>query len=450
MGKVFTREQFVDRAISIHGDKYDYSRINFVDMRTPVDVFCNFHQKTWPVSPYGHARPNGTGSECRYCKGRGRTTQDFIEAATLVHGDKYDYSKVNYSLAKKKVKVFCPKHDHHWETTWHSHVVCQHGCIYCGKEFEKNLDDLIKLFKKVHGEKYDYSLYKKWEGWHKPMDIICKKHDGFICNPTPASHLNQKVGCRKCWALRQSLVLKKPQELYFQQVKAVHGEKYDYSQTEYKGDKKYITVICKKENHGPFSTRSDHHLNGSGCQECGKQKIREARTYSFNQFYNIANETHLGKYTYKKETYTSYLNETMTIICPIHGEFEQRPVYHAHGKGCSDCRQSKGERDVERFLLNMNVKYEKQKKFPECKRKQELPFDFWIPSIKVLIEYDGEQHHIERNTGIFKGQFEDIKQRDKIKDEFCDKVGFILLRIRWDEDLNKELSMFFDAFKASK
>ena len=50
----------------------------------------------------------------------------------------------------------------------------------------------------------------------------------------------------------------------------------------------------------------------------------------------------------------------MTIICPIHGGFEQRPVYHAHGKGCRDCKQSKGERDVERFLLNMNVKYEKQ------------------------------------------------------------------------------------------
>ena len=72
--------------ISLSSNFNTEAKINFVDMSTPVEVYCNFHQKTWPVSPKSHARSDGTGSECRYCHGFGRTTQDFIDAATTLGG----------------------------------------------------------------------------------------------------------------------------------------------------------------------------------------------------------------------------------------------------------------------------------------------------------------------------------------------------------------------------
>ena len=446
MRKGLTREQFIERAQSIHGDKYDYTKIDFINIRTPVEVYCNFHNKTWPVQPYGHAKSDGTGSECKFCHGFGRTTHDFIDAATQVHGDKYDYSKANYILASNKVKVYCPKHDWEWGVTWQSHIISQSGCKYCARESKINVEDVISRFKKVHKDLYDYSLYTKWEGWHQTFEVKCKKHEGYIFKPTPASHFYQKSGCDKCFRIKLSLLSIKPQELYIKQAKVVHANRYDYSQTVYEGDKKDLTIICKE--HGPRTIRADHHLSGSGCMPCWREIMSSVLLYSFNDFFKIANEVHLGKYKYKEETYSTY-NEEITIICPEHGEFRQVAWYHAKGSGCISCNQSKGEREVERFLLNKNIKYEKQKKFPGCKRKRELPFDFWIPFMRTLIEYDGEQHYKERKEGIYKGKFEDIQQRDNIKNEFCKKVGLTLLRIRWDEDINKELSMFFNVLKAS-
>ena len=159
-------------------------------------------------------------------------------------------------------------------------------------------------------------------------------------------------------------------------------------------------------------------------------------------------KVHGDEYDYSLVEYGNNRTDVI-IICHKHGEFQQKHFNHAKGSGCRTCKSSKGEREVERFLLNKNIHYEKQKKFSGCKKKLELPFDFWIPRIKTIIEYDGEQHYKEK-TGFFNGKFDEIKLRDKIKNEFCQKAGFTLLRIRWDEDLNKELSMFFDAFKASK
>ena len=225
-------------------------------------------------------------------------------------------------------------------------------------------------------------------------------------------------------------------------AKEIYSDKYDYSEVEYINTSIKVKIICPV--HGAFFKTPQKFLNKKqDCKECKGYKL-----WSFERFVYEANLFHEGKYKYPKQKWINTKSKYI-MTCPIHGEFEQRPVYHAHGKGCSDCNQSKGEREVERFLLNKNIKYEKQKKFPGCKRKRELPFDFWIPFMRTLIEYDGEQHYKERKEGIYKGKFEDIQQRDNIKNEFCKKVGLTLLRIRWDEDINKELSMFFNVLKAS-
>ena len=354
--QLFTKEEFIERAISIHGDKYDYTSINFVNMRISIDVFCNFHQKTWPVSPYSHARPDGTGSECRYCRGYDRTTEDFIEAAKQVHGDKYDYSRVKYTKASNEVKVYCPKHDYTWGTTWYSHIISQHGCQYCGADRNIDVKDVIARFQEVHGDLYDYSLYTKWKGWHENIEVICKKHKGHIFEPTPASHYYLKTGCDLCGNIQKSVKQLKTQEEFIEQAIAVHGDRYDYSETVYDGDGRSITYICKI--HGKKTQEAGHHLGGHGCDECWFDKMREERSFTFDDFFQKANEEHLGIYTYLEETWKSY-TEPITIICHKdgHGEFDQVAKFHARGSGCSTCNQSKGEREVARFLINKNIRY---------------------------------------------------------------------------------------------
>ena len=442
----FTKEEFIWRAMDIHGDKYDYTNINFINMRTSIDVFCNFHQKTWAVSPYAHAKPDGTGTECRYCHGFGRTTEDFIEAAKQLHGNKYDYSSVKYTNAHSKVKVYCSKHDREWLTTWHTHIIGQHGCRSCGNEKNIAVKDVIARFQDIHGDLYDYSLYKSWGGWHKIIEVKCKKHNGHIFHPTPASHFYLKTGCDLCGNIQKSVKNLKPQEEFIRQAKIIHGDRFDYSKAIYKGDQKYLTIIC--DDHKEFDQRADHHLGGSGCTDCRDDQMREERSYSYEDFFLKANEEHLGIYEYIEETWEGY-NDLITIVCPQkgHGEFTSIARNHAHGSGCTTCSQSRGEREVARFLINKNISYKTQQKFPDCKDKRELPFDFWIPDMNTLIEYDGEQHYKEIDHGPFKGTYKGIQRRDNIKNKFCIEAEITLLRIRWDQNINEELTMFFDAFQ---
>ena len=95
----------------------------------------------------------------------------------------------------------------------------------------------------------------------------------------------------------------------------------------------------------------------------------------------------IGRYDYSKVNYVNNRTDVI-IICPIHGEFLQTPSDHFQGCGCSLCnKKSKGEIKITRFLTNNNIKFEREKRFSDCKNILPLPFDFYIP--KIIIIYTG-------------------------------------------------------------
>lgn len=102
--------------------------------------------------------------------------------------------------------------------------------------------------------------------------------------------------------------------------------------------------------------------------------------------------------------------------------------------GCPNCCSSKGEEKINLFLKEKNIYFESQKRFEECKNKRSLPFDFYIPSKKLLIEYDGIQHFEPISFGGDASKnFVQTKKNDLIKEEFCKKNNLKLLRIPyWD------------------
>lgn len=111
---------------------------------------------------------------------------------------------------------------------------------------------------------------------------------------------------------------------------------------------------------------------------------------------------------------------------------------------------SKGEDFIEDWLLNHNIKFIQQKSFDGCKYKQKLNFDFYIPSKNICIEYDGEFHFqpIRKSKSMTEEQaiknLEESKIRDNIKNEFCKNNGINLIRIKYDEDLEKRICEIFD------
>ena len=137
-----------------------------------------------------------------------------------------------------------------------------------------------------------------------------------------------------------------------------------------------------------------------------------------------------------------YVNCTtkVKLICKEHGIFEQLPDNHlSKGVGCPSCNESHGEREISILLENLNIKFERQKKFDNCKDKRKLPFDFYLPDFNMCIEFDGKQHfNLSCNFGG-NDALDTIKKHDRIKDDYCQYNDIKLLRIRYDEDIKNKL-----------
>lgn len=127
-----TTDEFIARSRNVHGDKYDYSKVRYVNARCKVTIICpehgEFEQK---------AGKHLSGQGCPNCVSFARSTTDmFVMKARKVHGDKYDYSKVKYVNGKTKVTIICPEHGE-FEQMPSSHLK-GHGCVKCGFEMIRN------------------------------------------------------------------------------------------------------------------------------------------------------------------------------------------------------------------------------------------------------------------------------------------------------------------------
>ena len=126
-------QKFIEKAKRIHGDKYDYSKVEYVNATTKVCIICPRHGEFWQ-QPYGHL----SGRGCSLCgrvklgNSKRHTTKEFISKAREIHGNKYDYSKIVYESATKKVCVICHVHGEFWQRP-SSHLQGQ-GCPKCIKK----------------------------------------------------------------------------------------------------------------------------------------------------------------------------------------------------------------------------------------------------------------------------------------------------------------------------
>jgi hypothetical protein len=257
-----TTEIFIERARGIHGDKYDYSKVEYKDNKTKVCIICPIHGEFWQ-NPASHLQ----GCGCNLCGNKitkqkqTLTTEQFIEKARKVHGDKYDYSKVKYIDSRTKVCIVCPTHGEFWQNpASHLHGI---GCSYCAKNNKKTTEEFIVDACKIHGDKYDYSKVKYKNALTK-VCIICSIHGEFW--QTPKDHLRGK-GCPICGGN-----IKLSTKDFIERARKVHGNTYDYSKVDYNGMETKVCIICPR--HGEFWQTPHNHLK-YGCFKCKNSKLEK-------------------------------------------------------------------------------------------------------------------------------------------------------------------------------
>lgn len=204
---------FIERGREVHGDKYDYSKVD-LNNRTEdgkvciicheVDKFGREHGEFWQT-PANHT--NGFG--CPKCSGRVNMGKDeFIFRTKQIHGDKYDYSLVEYVNGQKPIKLICPEHGVF--TIKPNSLLAGNGCSKCSGNYHPSTEEWIESAKKVHGDLYDYSRVVYTMNKVK-VEIGCKKHGWFW--QVPKLHLSGS-GCPIC---RTSKLEKKIEELLGQE-----------------------------------------------------------------------------------------------------------------------------------------------------------------------------------------------------------------------------------------
>jgi hypothetical protein len=350
------------------------------------------------------------------------TKNEFINKSKNIHGDKYDYYKVKYINSKTKVTIICQVHGEFNQIP--SKHILGYGCPMCANNIRLNNKTFIEKSNKIHNNKYNYSLVK-YTNMQTKVKIICPEHGVF--EQTPLSHIHNESGCYKCsrnFLSKENFIIKS---------NIIHNNKYDYSLVDFIEVRDIIKIICPK--HGVFEQSVSNHLySKNGCMKCSIENKRLTK----NEFIIKSNKIHNNKYDYSLSDYINCKSK-VKIICSIHGEFFQKANSHLQGHGCKLCFESKGEKTIEKILNDNDIFFIRQYKFKECKLKQILPFDFYLPKHNVCIEFDGEQHFKPIEYWGGKKEFEKIKIRDNIKNEYCKNNNIKLLRISYNENILTKL-----------
>lgn len=264
-----------------------------------------------------------------------------------------------------------------------------------------------------------------------PIQHYCKKHDVFWC--ASPDNILRGCECPECGKEKTRSHTKRTHEEYIKQVTNVNPNIEVIE--EYKGANPSILHKCKIDGY-EWRTTPANILYGKGCPKCaGNLSLSNAE---YVERLRLINHDIIS--------IEQYVNMKTPIlhICLIDGyTWYASPDSILQGCGCPICKESYGERQIRQILEEYNLKYIYQKTFMDCRDKNPLPFDFYLPDYNICIEYDGEQHF--RSVDFFGGEdkFEKQKLHDQIKIQYCNNNHIHLLKIPYFKNVKAELEKFF-------
>ena len=225
-----------------------------------------------------------------------KTTEQFIIDARALHGDRYDYSKVNYIKNNINVIIGCKPHGYFEQTP--SNHLRNSGCPECGiisskTKQTKTQEQFISDANDVHQFKYGYGETKYINGTTRII-ITCPPHGNFI--QMPCDHL-RGAGCQKCYFL----LITGTAEQFIAKANIIHNFRYGYGETKYIDSKTDVIITCPP--HGNFEQTPNNHLSGNGCPHCKNKTEGKLRSFLFSIYSSLLSQ---GRFDWCRSPTTGY------------------------------------------------------------------------------------------------------------------------------------------------
>lgn len=260
-------QEFIKKALSVHGTKYDYTKSVYEKSNKKLIITCPEHGDFFQTPNKHISGKTGCPTCARNKHKQISKNQQMSGMLTIIETYRKNYPQYQYScdFDSKTIIVICSEHG----TTKHKYIsgnVNTYPCKLCGIKFRssklnKSEYEYIKQARALHGGVYDYVVEDK------QIYMICKHHGKILLSKNRKSnHINRLSGCPKCKYQMLQRKYSKSNEKFIIDAQKVHGTKYDYTYTRYINTHTKIKIMCKK--HGIFEQTPLNHLQGSGCPLC--------------------------------------------------------------------------------------------------------------------------------------------------------------------------------------
>lgn len=251
--RAYTTEEWVILARGVHGEEYDYSKVDYKDTYTDVEVICpKPRHGSFFVQPKKHIGLREKG--CPICKPSGRRVIDtsvFTEDAMAVHGDKYDYSKVEYQNNHTKCEIICPEPGHgSFSLSYRAHIRSKSGCPIC---------EVISKAEKRSGTKQEIDVID-WE----EEDPIRSVHE-----TAPPDDAEERKGMEEEWG-------------HFLEGKKMEGSLAEYNAAEYEWPDRGLAAVEDFE-FACSSARTDPRGALAKCRLVAESYVQEVHAYHIGE-----------------------------------------------------------------------------------------------------------------------------------------------------------------------
>lgn len=285
MAQKYTSETFIERARQVHGGRYDYSKVEYVDAKTKVCIVCKEHGEFWQ-RPSHHTDGRGC-SKCAAEK-NGQQLQFWTKETCQEYASRFSTMK-DFREECKNAYNSARKHGWLKNYTWLTYKI---NSSHKKKEKHRyTQEEIIKKLKSLFGTRcgYDHVVYKNMR---TPIVLFCHEcdengveHGEFSMRPD--NIFFGKQSCPKCWEARRGIIQQLPVEEFIKRSNVIHHNLYEYHKVEYKGVNKKVCIVCPV--HGDFWQTPSNHMKGKGCPHCsGNAKKwnketceQEARKYEY-------------------------------------------------------------------------------------------------------------------------------------------------------------------------